>query len=105
MAVKEFAVARPKSLWKCTLIGAEKLFLISVINSRVKTGVKTPTVSGTSKKSAPASTTELKTSNKKSLSVLVASSAENSTVKPWSLAYSTAFTAVSKIACLDIFNL
>ena len=29
----------------------------------------------------------------------------DSTVKPWSLAYSTAFTAVSKIACLDIFSL
>ncbi len=45
-------------------------------------GVITPTVSGTSTLSAPASCTAKKTSFKKAISVLVASSAENSTVTP-----------------------
>ena len=81
------------------------MFLISVIILRVRAGVNIPTVSGTSKKSAPALTTSLNISNKNSRSVLVPSSAENSTVKPWSFAYSTVSTAESMISSFDFLSL
>ena len=57
-------------------------------------GMITPTVSGMLTEEAPASWTASRISFMKSILVLVASSQENMTSRPCSLAYSTASTAL-----------
>ena len=59
IATRELATAKPKSLWKWTLIGNDNSFLRLEINFLEVVGTKTPTVSGTLIKSAPASSTAL----------------------------------------------
>ena len=83
IAAKEFATAKPRSLWQCTLISAlsilgtfERIFLIRVLNS---IGVEYPTVSGILTTVAPALITASTTLYKNSGLVRLASSAENST--------------------------
>ena len=55
--------------------------------------------------SAPASATALNTSERNALSVLVASSAENSTSMPRDFAYSTASTALARASARSILSL
>ena len=68
-------------------------------------GVEYPTVSGISILSAPAFATSPNICFKNSLSVLVASSAENSTCKPCDFPYSTASIAFSKTCSRVILSL
>ena len=83
MAASELATARPRSLWQC----AEKIALsepvalaITWANMlRISSGVVKPTVSGRLMVVAPAAIATWVTSVRKSSSVRVASSAENST--------------------------
>gem|GEM_PF-2556784 len=100
------ATARPKSSWQCTLTSLPgAACAASLTSSAILSGVATPTVSGTSITSAPARETAEKTSRRNAGSLLVASSAENSTSTPWDLAYSTADTALSSAFSLLIFSL
>jgi hypothetical protein len=73
--------------------------------SAMYSGVAYPTVSGISILSAPAFATSLKTCFRYALSVLVASSAENSTCKPRDFPYSTASIAFSRTCSLVMWSL
>ncbi len=84
------------SLWQCTAIGTFTDLEISDTRNSMERGDITPTVSGMSIRSAPASATLPYTFFRKSRSLLVASSHENCTFSPWSLAYCTAETALSR---------
>ena len=91
------ATARPKSLWQCALIGTPKsVRLLKKLNDF--NGVSIPNVSQGHILSAPASIVALNILLKYSMSVLVESSAANSTTKPWSLAYSVTLTASLSIS-------
>ena len=78
------ATARPKSLWQWQEIGA-LISLKLLKSSNEESGVNIPTVSHTQTLSAPWSIAFKKTFLKKSTSLRDASSADNSTTRPWSL--------------------
>ena len=78
------------------LIGNLVASIASFVISAIYCGVEYPTVSGISILSAPAFVTAVNIFFKKSRSVRVASSAENSTCKPRDFAYSTDSTAFSR---------
>ncbi|MNV89456.1 hypothetical protein D3C71_1837480 [compost metagenome] len=83
MAASELATARPRSLWQCALKMMRSLSGTPAITRwnmpRISSGVVKPTVSGRLMVVAPAATATRATSIRKSSSVRVASSAENST--------------------------
>ena len=81
------------------------LFFISAISCPNSSGIAYPTVSGTFMVFAPASITASNTLNRKSLSDLNASSAENSTSSVKFLANFTAETALSNTCSGVILSL
>ena len=108
-AAIEFATASPKSLWQCTEISTFSIpFILSfkyLIVSYISSGVLYPTVSGIFIVVAPAFIAVSYTSTRYSFSVLIASSAENSTSSTKDFAYLTISSTDFKISSLDIFNL
>ncbi len=102
-----FATANPKSLWQCVeiIISLGSALQTKDTNSPYSAGLTYPTVSGISTMLAPASTTILKISTRKSVSVLVASSAANSTSHPKDTAYSTISWVISLASFLPMLNL
>jgi hypothetical protein len=100
MAARLLATARPRSSWQCVLkIALSELgtrWRISMKKSRISSGTVYPTVSGRLMVVAPAAMAPSTTRQRKSRSLRVASSAENSTSSVNRRASFTALTAESR---------
>ena len=108
-AASVLATAMPRSLWQCTdrptlsIPGTRSLR--RAMRSRYSWGVVYPTVSGTLMTVAPARMAASITRTRKSGSVRVASSAENSTSSQSVFACRTAWSAISRTSSRDFFSL